>query len=214
MNWAPLSEVNSSWTPNLETLPLKKASAQCLVVVLETRTASAHLVVRSTMVKMCMWPSAEFGKGPTRSTCTCVNPLLGTGMGWTTARTCLPTLDLAQSWQSRTQPLMSEAMPSHTKWAVIICCVAFTPACAMPWICWKTDRLLSLGTRGPTALEDTSHRRSEPPTVNAVTCKEETVVPSLMSGQLFWASASRWRSSLFPEAAPLMEERSRSVDEK
>ena len=50
-NWTPLSEVRTTGTPNLLTQLLKKAAAQLAVEVLTKGTASAHLVLLSTMVR-------------------------------------------------------------------------------------------------------------------------------------------------------------------
>ncbi len=47
----------------------QNASAQAEAVMEDRGTASAHPVVRSTMVKMCVFP-CEGGSGPTMSTCT------------------------------------------------------------------------------------------------------------------------------------------------
>ena len=49
-NCTPLSEVSAAGTPNLLTQLLKKAAAQVVVEVLTSGTASAHLVLLSTMV--------------------------------------------------------------------------------------------------------------------------------------------------------------------
>ena len=50
-NCTPLSEVSTAGTPNLLTQLLKKAAAQLEVEVLTKGTASAHLVLLSTMVR-------------------------------------------------------------------------------------------------------------------------------------------------------------------
>jgi hypothetical protein len=50
-NWTPLSEVRTAGTPNLLTQLLKKAAVQLAVEVLTKGTASAHLVLLSTMVR-------------------------------------------------------------------------------------------------------------------------------------------------------------------
>ena len=69
VNCAPLSEVIVCGTPNLVIQDEQKTSAQAEAVVEDRGTASAHRVVRSTMVKMCVKP-CEGGSGPTISTCT------------------------------------------------------------------------------------------------------------------------------------------------
>ncbi len=82
VNCTPLSEVTTAGTPNLLTQPLRKASTQLGVVVLANGIASGHLVLRSTMVKRCVWPWLEAGRGPTMLMCTCENLFSGISMGW------------------------------------------------------------------------------------------------------------------------------------
>ncbi len=67
------------------------------------------------IVKMYTWPSSEDGRGPTRSTWTWENLLLGTGNFCRGAAGCFVTLPRWHVWQSRHQALMSLAMPRHTK---------------------------------------------------------------------------------------------------
>ncbi len=64
-NWTPLSEVRTAGTPNLLTQLLKKAAAQLAVEVLTKGTASAHLVLLSTMVSRWVQPPGEAGRGST-----------------------------------------------------------------------------------------------------------------------------------------------------
>jgi hypothetical protein len=66
-NCTPLSEVSAAGTPNLLTQLLKKAAAQLVVEVLTSGTASAHLVLLSTMVSRWVQPPGEAGRGPTMS---------------------------------------------------------------------------------------------------------------------------------------------------
>jgi len=66
-NWTPLYDVRTAGTPNLLTQLLKKAAAQLAVDVLTKVTASAHLVLLSTMVSRWVQPPGEAGKGPTIS---------------------------------------------------------------------------------------------------------------------------------------------------
>jgi hypothetical protein len=68
VNCVPLSEVIVLGTPNLVIQVEQNASAQAEAVMEDRGTASAHRVVRSTMVKMCVFP-CEGGSGPTISTC-------------------------------------------------------------------------------------------------------------------------------------------------
>ncbi len=78
----PLSEVIVWGTPNLVIQVEQNASVQAEAVVEDRGTASAHRVVRSTMVKMCVFP-CEGGSGPTISTCTCEKQRSGRyGRSW------------------------------------------------------------------------------------------------------------------------------------
>ncbi len=67
VNWVPLSDVIVCGTPSLEIQVEQSASAQAEAVMEDRGTASAHRVVRSIMVKMCVFPR-EGGSGPTMST--------------------------------------------------------------------------------------------------------------------------------------------------
>ncbi len=67
-NCTPLSEVRRAGTPNRLTHPEKKAAAHSSVEVPQMGTASAHLVLLSTIVKRWEKPPLVAGSGPTRST--------------------------------------------------------------------------------------------------------------------------------------------------
>ncbi len=56
VNCVPLSEVMVCGTPNLVIQVEQKTSAQAEAVMEDRGMASAHRVVRSTMVKMCVFP--------------------------------------------------------------------------------------------------------------------------------------------------------------
>ncbi len=88
VNCAPLSEVIVCGTPNLVIQDEQKTSAQAEAVVEDRGTASAHRVVRSTMVKMCVKP-CEGGSGPTISTCTWEKRRSGIGMAVAGGEMCL-----------------------------------------------------------------------------------------------------------------------------
>ena len=68
VNWVPLSEVMREGTPNLDTQPLIKASAQEAADISLSGIASNHLVDLSTAVNRYEYPAADVGRGPTRST--------------------------------------------------------------------------------------------------------------------------------------------------
>ncbi len=84
----PLSEVIVWGTPNLVIQVEQNTSAQAEGVVEDRGTASAHRVVRSTMVKMCVFP-CEGGSGPTISTCTWEKRRSGIGMAVAGGVVCL-----------------------------------------------------------------------------------------------------------------------------
>ncbi len=67
VNWVPLSEVMREGTPNLDTQPPIKASAQEAADISRSGMASNHLVDLSTAVKRYEYPSADVGRGPTKS---------------------------------------------------------------------------------------------------------------------------------------------------
>ena len=113
-NCTPLSEVSAAGTPNRLTQLLKKAAAQLVVEVLTRGTASAHLVLLSTMVSKWVQPPGEAGRGPTMSMCTWENRLTSSCIGWICVCTVEVTLPLAHLWQSLQKPVMSAAMPLHT----------------------------------------------------------------------------------------------------
>jgi hypothetical protein len=67
-NCTPLSEVTVEGTPNRLTHLVKKVAAHSSVEVPQMGTASAHLVLLSTIVKRWEKPPVAAGSGPTRST--------------------------------------------------------------------------------------------------------------------------------------------------
>ncbi len=75
VNCVPLSDVIVCGTPNLAIQVEQNASAQAEAVMEDRGMASAHRVVLSTMVNMCVFP-CEGGSGPTMSTCTWENSVL------------------------------------------------------------------------------------------------------------------------------------------
>jgi hypothetical protein len=79
VNCVPLADVIVCGTPNLTIQVEQNASAQAEAVMEDRGTASAHHVVRSIMVKMCVLP-CEGGSGPTMSTCTWEKRRSGMGM--------------------------------------------------------------------------------------------------------------------------------------
>jgi hypothetical protein len=86
VNFVPLSDVIVCGTPNLAIQVEQNASAQAEAVVEDRGTASAQRVVRSTMVKMCVFPC---GNGPTMSTCTWEKRRSGIGMAVAGGVMCL-----------------------------------------------------------------------------------------------------------------------------
>jgi hypothetical protein len=85
VNWAPLSVVRVSGTPKRATQVERKASTQEAEEIPFRGVASSQREVRSIIVIIYTYPSADTGNGPTRSTCTWLNLLLGMAMGWTGA---------------------------------------------------------------------------------------------------------------------------------
>jgi hypothetical protein len=88
VNCVPLSDVIVCGTPNLAIQVEQNASAQAEAVMEDRGLASAHRVVRSTMVKMCVLP-CEGGSGPTMSTCTWEKRRSGMGMAVAGGVMCL-----------------------------------------------------------------------------------------------------------------------------
>ena len=88
VNCVPLSDVIVCGTPNLAIQVEQNASAQAEAVMEDRGTASAHHVVRSIMVKMCVLP-CEGGSGPTMSTCTWEKRRSGIGMAVAGGVMCL-----------------------------------------------------------------------------------------------------------------------------
>jgi hypothetical protein len=91
-NWAPLSVVTISGMPKRATHVVRNAPVQEAAEISFSGVASNHLVVRSMTVKIYSQPSSETGRGPTKSTWTWENLLVGIGMGCSEARVCLVTL--------------------------------------------------------------------------------------------------------------------------
>jgi hypothetical protein len=87
-------------TPKRLTQPDTSASAAVVASMFFTGTASSHLVDLSIIVNRYLKPSAEVGRGPTKSTWMWLNLLAGTGIGSVAAGGCLVTLPRWQSWQS------------------------------------------------------------------------------------------------------------------
>ena len=83
VNCTPLSVTMTAGTPKREIHPATRASAQAVAVVEERGIASTHLVERSIIVMMWVWPSELACRGPTRSTWMWENRCEGTGMGST-----------------------------------------------------------------------------------------------------------------------------------
>jgi hypothetical protein len=88
VNCVPLSDVIVCGTPNLAIQVEQNASAQAEAVMEDRGAASAHRVVRSTMVKKCVLP-CEGGSGPTISTCTWEKRRSGIGMAVAGGVMCL-----------------------------------------------------------------------------------------------------------------------------
>ncbi len=130
MNWRPWSDVMMVGTPNRATYAEMRTSTRSSADMDFKGTASSHLDDLSTIVNKYLNPSADAGRGPTRSTCTWVKRRSGTGIGWTEAVCCGLALPHAQSWQSRHHAPTSEAMPRHTTQAAISRRVARMPSWA------------------------------------------------------------------------------------
>jgi hypothetical protein len=77
VNWLPLSEVICCGTPNLATQPLTKAVAQDSAEVERRGMASAYLVDLSRIVRRCVSPLLEDGRGPTKSIWRWLNRWMG-----------------------------------------------------------------------------------------------------------------------------------------
>ena len=82
VNWVPRSEVTVAGTPNRATQLSMKAAVVVDAVISGSGAVSIHRVVRSIIVKRYRKPLTT-GRGPTISTCTCVNRNLGIGIGVT-----------------------------------------------------------------------------------------------------------------------------------
>ncbi len=114
VNWPPWSEVMMVGTPNRATHAEMRTSTQSSAAMDFKGPASSHLDDLYTIVYKYLNPSADAGRGPTRSTFTWVKRRSGTGIGWTGAVCCGLALPSAQSWQSRHHTATSEAMPRQT----------------------------------------------------------------------------------------------------
>ncbi len=130
-NCTPLSEVRVQGTPKRLTHPVKKAAAHSSVEVPQMGTASAHLVLLSTIVKRWEKPPLAAGSGPTRSTCTCENRFAGSSIGWTCVCTADVTLLLAHCWQLLQNSAMSAPIHRHTNRLETSLLVARMPGWAM-----------------------------------------------------------------------------------
>ena len=130
VNWTPLSVVMEAGTPNLDTHPATKASAQAVAVVEDSGKTSTHRVDQSMMVITWLWPPELTGRAPTRSACTWVNLCDGTGIGCRGAVVCVVILAFWQAAHSLHHRPTSAAMPFHTKRPAINHLVALMPGCA------------------------------------------------------------------------------------
>ena len=95
-----------------------------------------------------MCPLEDEDRGPTKSTCTCVNFCFGTGMACTVVCSCLVTFPRAHCWQYLLQAATSEASPGHTHLLLIMRLVAHMHACARLCTLLKTALRHATGTRG------------------------------------------------------------------
>ena len=148
VNCGPRSEVMHSGTPNLATHVATKVSAHDVAEVSLSGTASNHLVDLSIMVKMWLKPPEETGRGPTRSTCTCVKRRQGIGIGCAGAAGCVVTLPRLQPWHSLHHAVISAAIPFQQNRAEMRRRVALVPGWAMVWMLQKTSRRYRSGTIG------------------------------------------------------------------
>ena len=110
----------TSGTTKQEIHPATRASAQAVAVVVERGIASTHLVERSIIVMMWVWPSELACRGPTRSTWMWENRCVGTRMCSTGVVMLVVILALWHRRQSRHHWPTSAAMPFQTKRLEII----------------------------------------------------------------------------------------------
>ncbi len=68
VNWGPLSEEMAAGTPKRAIQLVTRLSAMEEADVSANGIASSHLVDLSTIVSRWVWPSADTGRGPTKST--------------------------------------------------------------------------------------------------------------------------------------------------
>ncbi len=89
VNWVPLSVVTVAGMPKHATQPARKASLHMAASMFLSGRASTHLVDVSIQVRKYTCPSGEAGRGPTKSACTWLNLLSGTGMACRGTAGCL-----------------------------------------------------------------------------------------------------------------------------
>ncbi len=189
VNWQPWSDVMMVYTPNLATHAEMRTSTQSSAAMDFKGTASSHLDDLSTIVNKYLNPSADAGRGPTRSTCTWVKRRSGTGIGWTGAVCCGLALARAQSWRSRHQAATSEAMPRQTTRAAISRRVACMPAWASSWIALKTSQRSATGMRGLSCPVEVSQTTLSPCMSTCCSCNEEEWAAFNVSWHALWFAA-------------------------
>ena len=150
------------------------------------------------MVRRCVCPLDDEGRGPTKSTCTCVNFCFGTGMACTVVCSCLVTFPRAHCWQYLLQAATSEASPGHTHLLLIMRLVAHMPACARFCTLLKTARRHATGTRGRSVPSERSQYSSTPPV--STVCTLRRLLSCCVSPQSCWACAISTRSRCPPSA--------------
>ena len=137
--------------------PLARALAQSSAVVFFISTASGHLVVLSTTVKRCVYPSLEAGNGPTKSTCRCANIPEAAWKDCT--RVCMrqKIFPRAHPWQSRHHSATWADILDQINLPKIIHFVARIPLTAE-----KTAALHDVGTSGQRTPVLKSHSKLAP----------------------------------------------------
>ena len=123
---------------------LRKACKTVSAVMSAIGTASGHLVVRSIIVKIYLFPCSG-GKGPTISTWTWAKCSTGTGIGLTGGAVCLAILLVAQALHWPAQRRISRRMPRHTYDRAIMAKVALPEGWAKLWRVLKIWRRRDLG---------------------------------------------------------------------
>ena len=162
--------------------------------------ASGHLVHRSTTVRRWLWPAADTGNGPTRSTWTCANRTVGRGIWCTAVDSCTVTFPLAQEVHSLHHSATSDASPVHTKRLATILLEALMPGCASPCTARKTFLRSATGTSGLSIAAEVSHHNVEPETSTCCTFSDTLSCIFFTSGQLFCFSAISTKSTSPPGA--------------